>query len=58
MKRQVAAHRQEKKAAAAKEPPRQIAAVKKSASNGNGTGDGVALDMGGSDRFDEEFERF
>jgi len=58
VKRQVAAHRQEKKAAAAKEPPRQIAAVKKSASNGNGTGDGVALDMGGSDRFDEEFERF
>ncbi|OPY05541.1 MAG: hypothetical protein A4E61_00277 [Syntrophorhabdus sp. PtaB.Bin184] len=42
----------------AKEPPRQIAAVKKSASNGNGTGDGVTLDMGGSDRFDEEFERF
>jgi len=57
-RRQVAAPRQEKKAAVAKEPPRQIAAVKKSASNGNGTGDGVAIDMGGNDRFDEEFERF
>jgi len=57
-RRQVAAPRQEKKAVVAKEPPRQIAAVKKSASNGNGTGDGVAIDMGGNDRFDEEFERF
>jgi len=57
-KRQAPVHGQQMKSPG-KEPPRQIAAVKKAAPNGNGSGDGISLDMGGaSDKFDEEFERF
>jgi len=52
------AHTEAKKTATAKDAPRQIAGVKKAGPNGNGSGDGVSLDMGGADKFDEEFERF
>jgi len=57
-KRQAPVVHREQAKAPVKEPPRQIAAVKKPASNGNGAGDGISIDMGGNDRFDEEFERF